>query len=143
MSVVTAAQSTEDFDALYAAHSRRLTLQLYAYLGDLGEAQDRALATLPETHRRAVVLQLAVRTKPAATAQLRGDDALIRALATLPIQDRRVVILHYLAKLSTSPPMVTAMAETPTTRSGPDPSNDRRPTPTRVRTAVVWISTNS
>jgi RNA polymerase sigma-70 factor, ECF subfamily len=32
--------ATDDFDSFYAASVQRLTLQLYAYLGDLAEAQD-------------------------------------------------------------------------------------------------------
>lgn len=118
-----------DFDGFYAAHFQSLTIQLYAYTGDLTDAQDvvqeaflRALArwsrltTLddPRAWVRRVAWNLATsqwrRARTAARflhkhrpedAPAPGPDrvALAEALATLPAQQRRVVILHYLADL--------------------------------------------
>jgi RNA polymerase sigma-70 factor (ECF subfamily) len=119
-----------DFDGFYAAHFRSLTIQLYAYTGDLPTAQDvvqeafcRALARWkrvsglddPLAWIRRVAWNLATsqwrRARTAAVFARRhrvehvpapGPDrvALTEALATLPPQHRRVVILHYLADQS-------------------------------------------
>jgi RNA polymerase sigma-70 factor, ECF subfamily len=119
-----------DFDGFYAAHFQSLTVQLYAYTGDLSGAQDvvqeafcRALARWtrvsamedPLAWVRRVAWNLATsQWRRARTAALflrkhRMDDipapgpdrvALAGALATLPAQHRRVVILHYIADQS-------------------------------------------
>ena len=118
-----------DFDGFYAAHFQSLTIQLYAYTGDLPAAQDvvqeafyRAFARWtrvsdmddPLAWVRRVAWNLATsqwrRARTAARFARRhrvehapepGPDrvALTRALATLPPQHRRAVILHYLADL--------------------------------------------
>ncbi len=123
-------EAEADFDALYAAHFQRLTLQLYAYLGDLGEAQDvvqeafcRAFARWTSIRRyddpvawvRRVAWNLATsRFRRRVTAlnflvrqreeSLAGPDpdrvALTRALATLPVDQRRAVVMHYMAQMS-------------------------------------------
>jgi RNA polymerase sigma-70 factor (ECF subfamily) len=119
-----------DFDEFYAASFQRLTLQLFAYLGDLSEAQDvvqeafcRAFARWKSVSRyddplswvRRVAWNLATsrfRQQKAALNFLRrqrerqvpGPDpdrvALARALATLPANQRKAVVLHYMAQLS-------------------------------------------
>jgi len=119
-----------DFDALYSSTFQGLTLQLYAYLGDLAEAQDAVQDAFCRAYERwarigrydnpvAWVRRVAWN---AATTRLRrrrvarrvllrprlesvpGPDpdrvALTRALATLPERQRRVVVLHYLAHLT-------------------------------------------
>lgn len=119
-----------DFDELYAAHFQGLTVQLYAYLGDLAEAQDvvqeafcRALARWgrvadyddPVAWVRRVAWNLA--TSRFRRLRVAGDFlrrqreqhvegpgpervALIRALATLPAAQRRAMVLHYMGQLS-------------------------------------------
>jgi RNA polymerase sigma-70 factor (ECF subfamily) len=123
-------ESEADFDALYASTFQSLTLQLYAFVGDLAEAQDivqdafcRAyqrwsrvgrydnpvawvrrvawnLAT-SRLRRRRVALNLLRRTR---VETVPGPDpdrvALTRALATLPEPQRKAVVLHYLAHLT-------------------------------------------
>ncbi|MFU8851143.1 SigE family RNA polymerase sigma factor [Micromonospora sp. SL1-18] len=119
-----------DFDGLYHAQFRSLTLQLAAYCGDLAQAQDlvqeafcRAFARWSRVSRyddpvawvRRVAWNLATsRWRRLRTAQswLRrqreehvpgpGPDrvALTAALAQLPTGQRRAVVLHYLADLS-------------------------------------------
>ncbi|MEU4676483.1 SigE family RNA polymerase sigma factor [Micromonospora sp. NPDC023737] len=119
-----------DFDGLYHAHFRSLTLQLAAYCGDLPQAQDlvqeafcRAFARWSRVSRyddpvgwvRRVAWNLATsRWRRLRTAQswLRrqreeyvpgpGPErvALTAALAQLPANHRRAVVLHYLADLS-------------------------------------------
>ncbi|MFC0007185.1 RNA polymerase sigma factor [Micromonospora siamensis] len=121
-----------DFDQLYHAHFRSLTVQLTAYCGDLAQAQDlvqeafcRAFARWSKVSRyddpvawvRRVAWNLASsRWRRLRTAQsfLRrqreehvpgpGPDrvALDAALAQLPPNHRRAVVLHYLADLSVS-----------------------------------------
>ncbi|MBX6749740.1 MAG: SigE family RNA polymerase sigma factor [Micromonosporaceae bacterium] len=119
-----------DFAQFYAAQFHGITVQVFAYTGDLPLAQDIA----QEAFTRAVIRWEKLRTydDPAAwvrrvafnlassrwrhiriaSAYLRrqreqhvdgpGPDrvALARALATLPNRHRRAVILHYLADLS-------------------------------------------
>lgn len=122
--------ATEDFDAFYAASVQRLTLQLYAYLGDQAEAQDvvqeayyRALLKWkkissyddPVAWVRRVAWNLATnhfRKQRNALSYLKrqreepvagpGPDrvALTRALATLPPNQRRAVILRYQAQMT-------------------------------------------
>ena len=119
-----------DFEGFYAAHFQSLTIQLYAYTGDLPGAQDvvqeafcRALARWkrvsalddPLAWVRRVAWNLATsqwrlaRTTALFLRKRRTDNvpapgpdpvALAGALATLPAQHRRVVILHHLADLS-------------------------------------------
>ncbi|MEV6304904.1 SigE family RNA polymerase sigma factor [Actinoplanes sp. NPDC051861] len=119
-----------DFDGFYAAHFQSLTIQLYAYTGDLPGAQDvvqeaflRALARwrrlsamddplawvrrvawnlATSQWRRARTAALFLRRNRLENAPEPGPDrvALADALATLPARHRRVVILHYLADQS-------------------------------------------
>ncbi|NUO57763.1 MAG: SigE family RNA polymerase sigma factor [Hamadaea sp.] len=119
-----------DFDGLYAASFQGLTLQLYAYLGDLAEAQDvvqeafcRAFGKWKQIRRyddpvawvRRVAWNLATsrfrkqktalnflrRQREERTAEPSPDRvALVRALAEIPPQQRRAVVLHYMAQLS-------------------------------------------
>ncbi|BCJ41432.1 RNA polymerase sigma factor [Actinoplanes ianthinogenes] len=119
-----------DFDSFYAAHFQSLTIQLYAYTGDLLNAQDavqeaflRAPARWNRTSvlddplawvrrvawnlatsqwRRARTAALFLRRHRLETVPAPGPDrvALTAALATLPAQHRRVVVLHYLADQS-------------------------------------------
>lgn len=118
-----------DFDGFYAAHFQALTIQLYAYTGDLPGAQDlvqeafcRAVARWKRVAalddplawvrrvawnlatsqwRRARTAALFLRKHRVETVPAPGPDrvALAGALATLPAQQRRVVVLHYLADL--------------------------------------------
>jgi RNA polymerase sigma-70 factor (ECF subfamily) len=118
------------FDAFYAAHFQRLTMQLYAYTGDIGVAQDvvqeafcRALARWqrvawfddPLAWIRKVAWNLAtsrfrrLRVAQAHARQQREEHfaepspdrvVLSRALATLPEKQRRAVVLFHLADLS-------------------------------------------
>lgn len=118
-----------DFDGFYAAHFQSLTIQLYAYTGDLAAAQDvvqeafcRALDRWKRVSalddqlawvrrvawnlatsqwRRARTAALFLRRHRPETVPAPGPDrvALAAALATLPAQHRRVVVLHYLADL--------------------------------------------
>ncbi|MEV8515065.1 SigE family RNA polymerase sigma factor [Dactylosporangium sp. NPDC051484] len=120
------------FEDFYAAHFRPLTIQLFAYTGDMATAQDmvqeafcRALAQwkrvaameYPAAWVRRVAWNLATsrwRRTLAAARFLRGHReehiaapspdrvALAQALSTLPAQQRRAVILHYLADLPIS-----------------------------------------
>ncbi|HEY1488430.1 MAG TPA: SigE family RNA polymerase sigma factor [Micromonosporaceae bacterium] len=122
--------AAHDFDALYAAHFQRLTLQLYAYLGDLGEAQDvvqeafcRAYArwksieryddpiawvrrvawnlATSRFRRQATVRKFLGRQREETVDEPNADRvALTRALATLPVQHRRAVVMHYLGQQS-------------------------------------------
>nr|WP_051798070.1 SigE family RNA polymerase sigma factor [Catenuloplanes japonicus] len=118
------------FETFYAAHFQRLSLQLFAYTGDFGQAQDvvqeafcRALPRWEKVSRyddplawlRKVAWNLAtsrfrrLRVQQAHARRQReehvdgpGPDrvALARALATLPEKHRRAVILYHLADLS-------------------------------------------
>ncbi|MCZ7435286.1 SigE family RNA polymerase sigma factor [Micromonospora sp. WMMC241] len=119
-----------DFDGLYHAHFRSLTVQLAAYCGDLSQAQDlvqeafcRAFARWSRVSRyddpvawvRRVAWNLAtsrwrrLRTAESWLHRQReehvpgpGPDrvALTAALAQLPPTQRRAVVLHHLADLS-------------------------------------------
>jgi RNA polymerase sigma-70 factor (ECF subfamily) len=119
-----------DFDEVYAAHFDRLVMQLYAYTGDVGLAQDvvqeafcRALARWsklvtyddPVAWVRRVAWNLAtsrfrqVRRHTSYVSGQREEHApepsadhvaLTKALATLPPNQRRAVVLHYLADQS-------------------------------------------
>lgn len=115
-----------DIDEFYAAHFQGLTVQLYAYTGDLGAAQDlvqeafcRAIPRWAKISTyddplgwvRRVAFNLAVsRWRRARTAlsfvraqrEVRVDEpspdrvALVAALKKLPANYRRVVVLHHL-----------------------------------------------
>ncbi len=119
-----------DFDGFYHAHFRSLTVQLAAYTGDLGQAQDltqeafcRAFARWSKLARyddplawvRQVAWNLArsrwrrLRTAQSFLRRQREQHvpgptpdriALTKALALLPPNHRRAVVLHYLADLS-------------------------------------------
>jgi RNA polymerase sigma-70 factor, ECF subfamily len=116
-----------DIEQLYAAHFQALTIQLYAFTGDLAVAQDvvqeafcRAIPRWsklasyddPLAWIRRVAMNLATsrwrRTRTALTFASRHREdhvpgpspdrvALMAALATLPVKYRRVVVLHHLA----------------------------------------------
>jgi RNA polymerase sigma-70 factor, ECF subfamily len=106
------ARSQVDFDALYAAASQGLTLQLYAYLGDLDAAQ----ATVDEVFGRALAKWKSIRRHHDPIAWISGTawtlaskrrpraatspDRLIQALVTLPPAQRRVVIMQVMAQMS-------------------------------------------
>lgn len=119
-----------DFDGLYHAHFRSLTLQLAAYCGDLSQAQDlvqeafcRAFARWsrvsgyddPLAWVRRVAWNLAtsrwrrLRTARSFLRRQREEHvpgpnpdrvAVQEALSRLPAHHRRAVVLHYLADLS-------------------------------------------
>ncbi len=125
-----------EFDAFYAAQFERLTLQLYAYTNDLGQAEDvvqeafcRALARWsricayddPVGWVRRVAWNLAtsryrqLRRHASFVLSQRGEPApapnpdhvaLATALATLPANHRQAVVLHYLADMK-----ITEIAE--------------------------------
>ncbi|MFC7545062.1 SigE family RNA polymerase sigma factor [Plantactinospora sp. GCM10030261] len=124
------AQPGISFDEFYHASFRGLVVQLTAYTGDLGQAQDlvqeafcrafvrwSVVVTLddPVAWVRRVAWNLAAsrwrRLRTARNYLLRqreehtpgpGPDrvALVAALATLPARQRRVVVLHHLADMS-------------------------------------------
>ena len=119
-----------DFADFYAAHFNGITVQLFAYTGDLGVAQDlvqeaftRAVPRWSRLSRfddpaawvRRVAFNLAnsrwrqARSAVGFARRQREEHvdgptpdrvALVRALGTLPGQQRRAVVLHYLAGLS-------------------------------------------
>jgi RNA polymerase sigma-70 factor (ECF subfamily) len=122
--------AVDDFTDFYSAQFRSVTVQVYAYTGDLPLAQDIAQEAFtravmrweklrsyydPAAWVRRVAFNLAAsrwRRSRIAAAYLRRQRAehiegpspdrvaLARALATLPERHRRVVILYYLADLS-------------------------------------------
>ena len=119
-----------DFDGFYHAHFRALTVQLYAYTGDLAQAQDLAQEAFcraytrwtkvvqyddPVAWVRRVAWNLAAsrwRRMRTARAYLRRQReehvagpspdrvVLTAALARLPENQRRAVVLHHLADMS-------------------------------------------
>ena len=127
-----AAPAGHDFDALYAASFQRLALQLYAYMGDLGGAQDvvqeafcrayvrwRTLQDYadPEAWVRRVAWNLAksqFRRQRTVAGFLRRQRmevvpepspdrvALVRALAGIAPTRRRVLVMHYMVGMSTA-----------------------------------------
>ncbi|GAA4208790.1 RNA polymerase sigma factor [Actinocatenispora rupis] len=125
-----AAAKAPSFDEFYAANVRGITVQIYAYFGNVSDAQDvvqeafcRAYPkweTLrgyddPVAWVRRVAWNLAtskwrrMRTAMRFARKQREEHipgpspdhvALTTALATLPERQRRAVVLHYLADLS-------------------------------------------
>jgi RNA polymerase sigma-70 factor (ECF subfamily) len=123
------AGGTGDFDSFYLAHFERLVLQLYAYTGDLAQAQDvvqeafaRALPRWDRVVRyddpigwvRRVAWNLATsrlrqlrrfrsyassHREEHASGPSPDRVALTRALRKLPQQQRQATVLHYLADL--------------------------------------------
>jgi RNA polymerase sigma-70 factor (ECF subfamily) len=119
-----------DFDEFYAAHFHSVAVQLYAYAGDIGEAQDLAQEAFcrawqrwskvsryedPVGWVRRVAWNLATsrwrraRTALHFTRKHREEHtpaisedrvALVNALRTLPERQRQALVLHYLADLS-------------------------------------------
>lgn len=126
----TQARQERDFDDLYASTFQKLTLQLYAYTGDLPEAQDMVQEAFyraylrwasismyddPFAWVRRVAWNLAIsrfRRQKLAAAFLRKQRvdnvdgpspdrvALTRALATLSEPQRRAVVLRYMAQMT-------------------------------------------
>jgi RNA polymerase sigma-70 factor, ECF subfamily len=122
-------QPMTDLEALYAGHFHNLSVQLYAYTGDLGVAQElvqeaftRAVPRWPTIAMyddplawiRRVAFNLAKsrwrRMRTAAAFERKHRDEvvpepsadrvlLVAALAKLPLKQRRVVVLHHLADL--------------------------------------------
>lgn len=118
------------FEDFYSAHYHGLTLQLYAYTGDLGDAQDlaqeafcRAFARWDRLNsyddpvawvrrvawnlatsrwRRNRVAAVFVRSQREQHVEGPSPDrvALVRALTVLPANQRRVFVMHYLADMS-------------------------------------------
>lgn len=118
------------FDEVYRHHFQPLVVQLYAFVGDMGEAQDLVQEAFsrawPRWHRiaryddpvawvRRVAWNAgASRWRRVRTARLfqqrqrldvvdgPGPErvALTAALGTLPADQRRAVVLHYLAELT-------------------------------------------
>jgi hypothetical protein len=78
-----------------------LTLQLYAYVGNLDEAQDLAwnLATSRFRKQRTAVNFLRGQREEHFDGPSPDRVALVRALATIPPQQRKAVVLHYIAGL--------------------------------------------
>jgi RNA polymerase sigma-70 factor, ECF subfamily len=125
----SATPAADEFEQLYVAHVHGLTIQLYAYTGDLPLAEDlvqeafcralarwRGLSTYddPVAWVRQVAWNLArtrwrrLRTATDFLRRQRQEPvagpspdrvALAAALARLPAAQRRAVILHYLADL--------------------------------------------
>ncbi len=122
--------SAADFEAFYASTFNRLIVQLYAYTGDMGQAEDvvqeafaralprwKRLATYddPEGWVRRVAWNLAtsrwrqLRSFRAFASRHREEHvaapsadrvALARALAGLPPAQRKAIVMHYLADVS-------------------------------------------
>jgi RNA polymerase sigma-70 factor, ECF subfamily len=121
--------SAADFDALYQAHYGDVVAVVYAFNGDLSEAQDLAQEAFcrgwqrweaiaaydnPVAWIRRVALNLASsrlrhlrvadrhlrRARPAVVPALQPDHvALVTALRTLPGEQRKAVVLHHLLDL--------------------------------------------
>jgi RNA polymerase sigma-70 factor (ECF subfamily) len=118
------------FDEFYAMHFQRLSMQLYAYTGDVGQAQDvvqeafcRAFARWDKVSayddplawirkvawnlatsrfRKLRVSQAWARRQVAQHVEGPGPDrvALTRALATLPEKQRRALVMFHLGDLT-------------------------------------------
>jgi RNA polymerase sigma-70 factor, ECF subfamily len=123
-------QRGEGFEAFYVANHRRLVVAMYAYVGDLAQAQDlvqeafaRALPRWPRLSTyddplawvRRVAWNLATsrwrqrRRMELFVSRFRHEHApppsadrvdLETALATLPPRLRRALVMHYLADMS-------------------------------------------
>jgi RNA polymerase sigma-70 factor (ECF subfamily) len=117
------------FDEFYAANFRRLTVQIYGYVGDLAEAQDVVQEAFcrawprwdkiaayddPSAWIRRVAWNIATsrwrRTRTAARAlagqridhepELSGLRVdVVRALAQLPPNQRRVLVMHHMGDM--------------------------------------------
>jgi RNA polymerase sigma-70 factor, ECF subfamily len=128
----TGARVAPDFDEFYATHFRGITVQVYAYFGNMSDAQDvtqeafcRAFSRWskiagyddPVAWVRRVAWNLATskwrRMKTAMTFARKHREehapepspdhvALTAALKTLPERQRRAIVMHYLADLSVS-----------------------------------------
>jgi RNA polymerase sigma-70 factor, ECF subfamily len=120
----------DSFDEFYRTNFHPITLQMYAYTGDLGDAQDLAQEAFCRAYarwdrlqsyddpvawvrrvawnlgasrwRRLRVVNAFLRRQREQHAPGPGPDrvALVRALATLPARQRRLFVLHHLADLS-------------------------------------------
>lgn len=120
----------ESFEDFYAAHYRGLTLQLYAYTGDLGDAQDlaqeafcRALARwsrlasyddpvawvrrvgwnlAASRWRRHRIAEAFLRTQRERHVEGPAPDrvALVRALSSLPPAQRKIFVLYHVADMA-------------------------------------------
>jgi RNA polymerase sigma-70 factor, ECF subfamily len=123
-------ESPVDFDEFYATNFQRLTLQMLAYLGELGDAQDvvqeafcrayarwKSVSTYDEPvawvrraawnlatnrlRRRRTVLRFLSRQREDHTPGPGLDRVvLVRALASIPANQRKALVLHYMAQLS-------------------------------------------
>jgi RNA polymerase sigma-70 factor (ECF subfamily) len=121
-----------DFEELYAAHFHALTVQLYAYAGDMDQAREvvqeafcraysrwKKISTYddPLGWIRRVAWNLAtsqwrrMRTAARFAGRYREEYAsppspdrvaIMNALSTLPENQRRVVVLHYMADMAIS-----------------------------------------
>lgn len=126
----TGARVAPDFDDFYATHFRGITVQVYAYFGNMSDAQDvtqeafcRAFSRWskiagyddPVAWVRRVAWNLATskwrRMKTAMNFARKHREehapepspdhvALTEALKTLPERQRRAIVMHYLADLS-------------------------------------------
>ncbi len=122
--------SAGGFDAFYAAHHTRVVVAMYAYLGDMAQAQDIAqeafaraltrwnrladyddplawvrrvawnLATSRWRQRRRFDLFAAKQRVEHVPAPSTDRIALSVALATLSIKLRRAIVMHYLADMT-------------------------------------------
>lgn len=120
----------QSFDDCYAVNYKRLTVQLYAFVGDMTEAQDlvqeaftrawprwdkisgyedpvgwvrRVAWNLATSHwRRMKAAMRHTETLRLEVAEGPSPDrvALVRALMRLPARHRRAIVLHHLAGLS-------------------------------------------
>lgn len=133
--------ATRGFEGFYAENFRALTMQLYAYCGNLTDAQDvvqeaccRALARWQSVSQyedpagwvRRVAWNLATsqwRRTRRLSAWTTSDEAstagptpdrvdLVSALAKLPARQRQVVVMHYLGDLSVTE--IAEMSQVPT-----------------------------
>lgn len=125
-------RTSRSFEEFYAAHFGPLTVQLYAHVGNLGEAEELVQEAFsrawsrwerieayddPVAWVRRVAWNLAItrwRRFVAARALARGQRpepvrgpepdrvAIIKAVATSPQSQRRAVVLYYLAGLTVS-----------------------------------------
>ncbi len=87
----------DDFERCFAAAYPRLVRQLFAVVGDVGEAED----VVQEAFARAALAAL-VRVGPVADVPELSPDATAVAMAMrrLPLRHREVLVLYYLVQLS-------------------------------------------